>query len=100
MKLFEKKEKPELTEEQKKELEEKKAKRKQFIINVGKVVVGVTAFCVGGLLVAAAFGVETEESESVACLPEPSEPMMLPQPEEVETEEKEEEPVVLESDVA
>lgn len=100
MKLFEKKEKPELTEEQKKELEEKKAKRKQIIINVGKVVVGVTAFCVGGLLVAAALGVETEESETAACLPEPSEPMMLPQPEEADIEEKEEEPVVLESDVA
>lgn len=99
MKLFEKKEKPELTEEQKKELEEKKAKRKQFIINVGKVVVGVTAFCVGGLLVAAALGVETEESETAACFPEPSEPAMLPQPESVEIE-KEEEPVVLESDVA
>lgn len=99
MKLFEKKEKPELTEEQKKELEEKKAKRKQYLINGAKVVVGVVAFCVGGLLVAAALGVETEESESVTCLPEPSEPMMLPQPESVEIE-KEEEPVVLESDVA
>ena len=100
MKLFEKKEKPELTEEQKKELEEKKAKRKQYLINGVKIVVGVAAFCVGGLLVAAALGVETEESESVACLPEPSEPMMLPQPETVDIEEKEEEPIVLESDVA
>ena len=100
MKLFEKKEKPELTEEQKKELEKKKAKRKQFFINVGKVAVGVTAFCVGGLLVAAALGVETEESETAACFPEPSEPMMLPQPETVDIEEKQEEPVVLESDAA
>jgi flagellar basal body-associated protein FliL len=88
MKLFNRKEETELTEEQKKELEEKKAKRKEVIWNGVKIVVGVVAFGVGMLLVAAAMNVETDESDTVS-LPEPQEPMMLPEPEEVIEEEKE-----------
>lgn len=88
MKLFNRKEETELTEEQKKELEEKKAKRKEVIWNGVKIVVGVVAFGVGMLLVAAAMNVETDESDTVS-LPEPQEPMLLPEPEEVIEEEKE-----------
>ena len=88
MKLFNRKEETELTEEQKKELEAKKAKRKEVIWNGVKIVVGVVAFGVGMLLVAAAMNVETDESDTVS-LPEPQEPMMLPEPEEVIEEEKE-----------
>lgn len=88
MKLFNRKEETELTEEQKKELEEKKAKRKEVIWNGVKIVVGVVAFGVGMLLVAAAMNVETDESDTVS-LPEPQEPLMLPEPEEVIEEEKE-----------
>ena len=55
-KIFTKKEKPELTEEQKAEREAKKAKRweivEKFVITVG----GVAFFIVGGLLVLAAIG--------------------------------------------
>ncbi len=88
MKLFNRKEETELTEEQKQELEEKKAKRKEVIWNGVKIVVGVVAFGVGMLLVAAAMNVETDESDTIS-LPEPQEPMMLPEPEEVIEEEKE-----------
>ena len=98
MKLFKSKEKPELTEEQKKELEEKKAKRKTILVNGVKVVVGIAAFCVGGLLVAAAMSVSTEDESTPAYLPEPEEPAMLPQP--VEVVEEEPEPVVVDSEVA
>lgn len=98
MKLFKSNEKPELTEEQKKELEEKKAKRKTILVNGVKVVVGIVAFCVGGLLVAAAMGVATEEESASAYLPEPEEPAMLPRPDEVAEEEPE--PIVVDSEVA
>ena len=98
MKLFKSKEKPELTEEQKKELEEKKAKRKTILVNGVKVVVGIAAFCVGGLLVAAAMSVSTEEESTPVYLPEPEEPAMLPRPAEVTDEESE--PIVVDSEVA
>ena len=68
MKVF-KKEKVELTEEQKEELEAAKAEKKQKILEklktAGKVVVGVVAFGVGVILVAAALGTDPEDLKQI-----------------------------------
>ena len=61
MKVFKKREK---TEEEIQKTNEKKAKIKETAINVVKVVAGVAAFAVGGLLVLAAIGMNTDSSES------------------------------------
>ena len=55
-KIFTKKEKPELTEEQKAEREAKKAKRREIIEKVTITIGGVAFFIIGGLLVLAAIG--------------------------------------------
>lgn len=60
MKKVEKK--TELTEEEKKLAEERKEKRKARLLNGLKIVVGVVAFGVGALLVAASMGIATEAS--------------------------------------
>lgn len=81
MKLFSKKEKVELTDEQKKELEAAKAEKKQKILEklktAGKVVVGVVAFGVGVILVAAALG--TDPSDMKQILEEGDEPFSDPE---------------------
>lgn len=55
-KIFTKKEKPELTEEQLAEREAKKQKRKEIIEKVTITIGGVVFFVIGGLLVLAAIG--------------------------------------------
>ena len=60
MKVFKKHEK---TEEEIQKANEKKAKIKETAIHVVKVVAGVAAFAVGGLLVLAAIGMSTDSSE-------------------------------------
>lgn len=63
MKIFTKKvkqEKPELTEEQKAELEAKKAKRKEIGEKVLVTIGGVVFFIIGGLLVLAAIGTDPD----------------------------------------
>lgn len=55
-KIFTKKEKPELTEEQLAEREAKKQKRKEIIEKVTVTIGGVVFFVIGGLLVLAAIG--------------------------------------------
>ena len=68
MKLFNKPVK-EMTEEEKKELEAKKAEKKQKVLEklktVGKVMVGVVAFGVGVILVAAALGEDPENLKQI-----------------------------------
>lgn len=56
MKIFTKKEKPELTEEQLAECEAKKQKRKEIWEKVAITVGGVAFFFIGGVLVLAALG--------------------------------------------
>lgn len=69
MKLFNKKPVKEMTEEEKKELEAKKAEKKQKVLEklktVGKVMVGVVAFGVGVILVAAALGEDPENLKQI-----------------------------------
>ena len=57
MKIFKKVEK---TEEEKALAEEKKAKAKKVLVTVGKVVGGVAAFAVGGLVVLACVGMSND----------------------------------------
>lgn len=90
IKLFKKEDtKVELTEEQKKALEEKKAKRKKVAVNGIKIVGGIMFFIIGGALVLAAKQV-ADESTMTDSLLEPEEPTMLPQPED--------EPVVIDEE--
>ena len=81
MKLFSKKEKVELTEEQEKELEAAKAEKKQKVLEklktAGKIMVGVVAFIGGVILVAAALGEDPENLKQV--LEEGDEPFSDPE---------------------
>jgi len=101
IKLFKKEDtKVELTEEQKKALEEKKAKRKKAFVNGIKIVGGIAFFVIGGALVLAAKQV-ADESTMTDSLLEPEEPALLPQPEEDPVViNEEQEPIEVNSEVA
>lgn len=64
-KIFTKKEKPELTEEQLAEREAKKQKRKEIIEKVSITIGGVVFFVIGGLLVLAAIGNDSENLANI-----------------------------------
>ena len=64
-KIFTKKEKPELTEEQLAEREAKKQKRKEIIEKVTITIGGVVFFVIGGLLVLAAIGNDSENLANI-----------------------------------
>ncbi len=80
MKLFNKPVK-EMTEEEKKELNEAKAEKKQKILEklktAGKIMIGVVAFGFGVILVAAALGTDPEDMKQI--LEEGDEPFSDPE---------------------